>query len=331
MTGSRGRRRWRGTGAEQPPTRGAAIEAVGGSHHGRSSGAGRRRDGPTRRGMSEQRGPDPDVERPLDGLDEVPSTSSTVRRHRGTARGPPRTRRRCRRPGPAARPPGMSSRGAMGSVPTGAGPLKGPRDRERGHGVVAGVHMSDMSEAVTHGPVASGSVSGSVRVRPSGPLSGRVPHQGSQELGAQADGGDPAGARAARAAQRAATSPTSTWMSDLLAAMGVTRRVGPTPPQLTIDSDGRPSCPRRPTSWSSGCGRRSSCSARCSPAAARPGSPCPAATTSGPGRSTCTCAGSRRWAPTFELAHGYIEARPTASSAPGSCSSSRASAPPRTC
>ena len=74
------------------------------------------------------------------------------------------------------------------------------------------------------------------------------------------------------------------------------------------------------------------------PAAARPACRCPAATTSAPARSTCTSTASRRWAPTFELSHGYLEAHadrlhgadiiarlPAASGRP------RTSSPPRCC
>ena len=69
------------------------------------------------------------------------------------------------------------------------------------------------------------------------------------------------------------------------------------------------SCPRRPTSWSRRCGRRSWCSARCSPAPARRAWRCPAATTSARARSTCTCAGLESSAPTFTTRHGYIDGR----------------------
>ena len=62
------------------------------------------------------------------------------------------------------------------------------------------------------------------------------------------------------------------------------------------------------TSWSSGSGRRSTCSARCSLAAARSRCRCPAATTSAAGRSTCTSRASRRWARRSSCAHGYVEA-----------------------
>ena len=68
------------------------------------------------------------------------------------------------------------------------------------------------------------------------------------------------------------------------------------------------SCPRRPTSWSSGCGRRSWCSGRCWPASVGPGWRCPAATTSAPGPSTCTCRASSSSAPG--------SSRPTATSRP---------------
>src|SRR6478672_7270631 len=68
-------------------------------------------------------------------------------------------------------------------------------------------------------------------------------------------------------------------MSDLLRSMGMT--VGRTAAHdLTID--------RPPTSSSSGCGRRSSCWARCWPVKAGPAWPCRVGTTSGPGPSTCT-------------------------------------------
>ena len=50
----------------------------------------------------------------------------------------------------------------------------------------------------------------------------------------------------------------------------------------------RTSATRRPTTWSAGCARRSACSARWWRAAAAPGWPCPAATTSARAVSTCT-------------------------------------------
>ena len=85
-------------------------------------------------------------------------------------------------------------------------------------------------------------------------------------------------------------------------------REAPAPGRLTHDQPRRPRRPSRRTSWSSGSGRRSTCSARCSPAAAGCGCRCPAATTSAPGRSTCTSPAWRRWAPTFKFSHGEVEA-----------------------
>ena len=67
--------------------------------------------------------------------------------------------------------------------------------------------------------------------------------------------------------------------------------------------------PRRPTSWSSDAGLDRRARARCWPASAGPGWPCPAATTSAPGPSTCTCRRSSALGATFDVAHGYIEAR----------------------
>ena len=49
--------------------------------------------------------------------------------------------------------------------------------------------------------------------------------------------------------------------------------------------------------------------ARCSRAAARRACRCPAAARSGCGRSTSTSRACRRWAPTIDLEHGYIDAR----------------------
>ena len=59
----------------------------------------------------------------------------------------------------------------------------------------------------------------------------------------------------------------------------------------------RPGARRAPTSWSSGCGPRSSSSACCWPAAAPSGCRCPAGTTSGTGRSTSTSTAWPPWAP----------------------------------
>ena len=50
-----------------------------------------------------------------------------------------------------------------------------------------------------------------------------------------------------------------------------------------------------------------------------------------PASSTCTSAGSSRWASSCRSCTGSSRRAPTGSTAPGSCSSSRASAPPRTC
>ena len=96
-------------------------------------------------------------------------------------------------------------------------------------------------------------------------------------------------------------------MSDLLAAIGVT---------TSFDGDGShhddqsaATSRRSPrTSSSSGSGRRSTCSVRCSVAAASHACRCPAATTSAAGRSTCTSRVSRRWARRSRLQHGYVEA-----------------------
>ena len=49
--------------------------------------------------------------------------------------------------------------------------------------------------------------------------------------------------------------------------------------------------------------------ARCWPARAARGSPCPAAARSAPGPSTCTSRPSRRWAPRIAVEHGYVEAQ----------------------
>ena len=92
-----------------------------------------------------------------------------------------------------------------------------------------------------------------------------------------------------------------------------------------------PSPRRRPTSSSPGCAHRSTCWDRCWRAAARRGSRCPAATTSVAASSTCTSAGCRRWAPSSTSCTVSSRLGAGRCAAPGSCSTSRASAPPRTC
>jgi hypothetical protein len=127
-------------------------------------------------------------------------------------------------------------------------------------------------------------------VHRSGPLRGSVRAGGSQELGAQVDGGLPAGRRAPRACPGCRTSSTSrSWPTCCGPSVAGSR--GPSP-VTTADreissSTSRPSSsPRRPTSWWRRCARRWSSSGRCWPARAGPGCRCPVATTSATGRST---------------------------------------------
>ncbi len=105
-------------------------------------------------------------------------------------------------------------------------------------------------------------------------------------------------------------------MSDLLEAMGLRIEIrhggrGPDgvlePASLRTATGGRLARGAlRARRAHAGVDRRARAAAR--PGAARPGCRSPAATTSAPGRSTCTCAASRRSARSFELRHGYVEA-----------------------
>ena len=98
-------------------------------------------------------------------------------------------------------------------------------------------------------------------------------------------------------------------------------------------STARPtSCPRRPTSWSSACGRRSSCSARCWPRFGEARVALPGGDDFGPRPDRHAPARPRgARAPRSTSPTATSRPAPTSCSARASCSSSRASAPPRTC
>ena len=70
---------------------------------------------------------------------------------------------------------------------------------------------------------------------------------------------------------------------------GARAHAGPAAERQVVDRRARRSSATRPTTtWSAGCAPRSACSARCWPAAARPGWRCPAATPSARAAWTCT-------------------------------------------
>ena len=102
-------------------------------------------------------------------------------------------------------------------------------------------------------------------------------------------------------------------MAEVLGAIGArsTCADGPTagPDDLVVDTPGRRSSPRRPTSWSRRCAPRWWCSGRCWRARAGPGCRCPAATTSATAPSTSTSTACRALGPSFQTVHGNVEGR----------------------
>ena len=172
---------------------------------------------------------------------------------------------------------------------------------------------------------------GSITVRPAGPLTGTVTVGGAKNSVLKLM----AASILAEGTYELTNVPGIVdveLMRELLDAVGVRSSARPAPaPDAAARRARRPwSRWRRPT-WSGGCGPRRRCSVRCWPAAAAPGSPCRAATTSGPGRSTCTWPAWRRSGRGSPSTTTTSTPSPTTGcGAPTSRWSSRASVRPRT-
>ncbi len=152
---------------------------------------------------------------------------------------------------------------------------------------------------------------------------GRRARSGRQELGAEADGRHPPRRGGVPAVQRA-THHRRRHHGRPPGPHG--RRGGRIRARTSSSCAGARSAePRRPTSSSSGCVRRSPCSDRCSAGSATPGWRCRVVTTSVPAPSTCTSRGSSRWAPRSPSGTATSRPAPTSCSVPVSSSSSRAS------
>ena len=224
-----------------------------------------------------------------------------------------RPRRRGRRGGAAERPgpPRRAAGGGRGE------PSDGVRRRPNPAGGACGQHTGGRCL-----PSSSGA---------SGPLHGEVVAVRRQELGAQADGGHHAGRGHLRAAQRARHRRRGLAWPTCSRRWGLeVRRTGPG------ELDDRPA--RRPRARGAlragrahaGLDRRARPAA--GPLRPGPGGPARRRRLRAPARSTCTSRAlealgrrGRRW-PTATSRPGP----PRPASAPASCSSSRASAPPRT-
>ena len=158
-----------------------------------------------------------------------------------------------------------------------------------------------MPSRVARGPRPVRCRRGAVPGRRRRPARGRGAGHRREEQRAQADGGRAAGRGPDHADATCRDILDVEIMAELLRRLGCDGRARRRTSATVDDRRARPSSATRPTTtWCAGCAPRSACSARCSPAAARPRSRCRAATRSAPRPLDMHIAGLSSWAPTVD-------------------------------